>query len=77
MKWFAGVKDALGIDWRPFKTKLDAEAYAESVKGDIGFTREMSDAEFDARTMKIEKAVLSYQAKQTRHIVVKSSQDEL
>lgn len=71
MRYFAGVEDALGIDWQEFKTMREAEAYAEAVQGIVGISSDNHDIELELLDNAIIKAVSEYENKKTKHINVK------
>ncbi|NJD76189.1 MAG: hypothetical protein FIB08_03720 [Candidatus Methanoperedens sp.] len=67
MRWFAGVEDAMGIDWHEFPTRGQAEAYAESVNGVIGFCGDDGKEILEER---IKKCVDKYLEKKAKHITI-------
>lgn len=62
--FYVKVSDALGDIWHEYKEMSEAFAFAVAVDGEV-----FTDA-VDTTNERIEKAVLSYMEKKTKHIVV-------
>lgn len=67
-EYIAAISDSLGITIRRFKTKSEAEAYAEVVEGWYFEYEDGSNNILKEIEAKIETAVEKYQTKKSKHI---------
>lgn len=63
--YYVKVTDSVGEEWRPYKSRTEAEAYAIAVDGEL-----FHDAKEDHVGERIENAVSKYLAKKIKHIEV-------
>lgn len=63
--FYVKISDSVGVEWRPYAELTDAQAYAGAVDGEV-----WQDAKDEINNAAIDKAVIAYLEKKTKHIVV-------
>jgi hypothetical protein len=65
--FYVKVSDAMGDEWRPYKTLSEAQAYALAIDGEV-----YQDAKDNTTNLMIDNAVTAYLEKKKKHITVRA-----